>query len=331
MKNGSRHDRSSTVERLRRLRRFARVGMRLAAVALLIVGATALKGHRATAATVGATATIANPETALELPSGGSQTAFTVTLPVGAACSGDTANDGFHVYSYLVEKGTDLSSITFINFPSQGYGFVDNTGTYYGPVNTAINTGQIIGIPNNFVWGPLAETGGGSVPLATLLGGDTPGVWEAGIVCANASGAVSDSWNTEVTFAASDSDPGGFTWSAVPGVPTGGTTTTSTDSTSTTSTSSTSSTSTTSTTVVSDTTTTLGGTVTTGDATTATNGDATTFDTTGSATTPVATSLPNTGGAVHRNVALGILAIGLGVILLGLDLKWRERRVRTSQ
>ena len=59
------------------------------------------------------------------------------------------------------------------------------------------------------------------VALSTLAltSGTTPGTWEAGLLCAdsNTGGTVTDNWNTEVTFAASGTDPNGFTWSAVPG------------------------------------------------------------------------------------------------------------------
>jgi hypothetical protein len=171
----------------------------------------------ASAATLNGVATIANSDHR-RLPRLGrlDQAPFTVTLPANAACSGDTATDGYHVYSYLVPKGTNLSSVTFIDFPSTGYGFVNNIGTYYGPVNTAATTGQIIGIPNNFEWAPLVTDDG--VSLSTLLtSGSTPGVWEAGIACANSSHALTDNWNTEVTFKSSSSDPTGFVWSAVPG------------------------------------------------------------------------------------------------------------------
>ena len=56
--------------------------------------------------------------------------------------------------------------------------------------------------------------------LSDLLYSGTSGVWEAGLVCANSSGHVADYWNTEITFSASGSDANGFTWAAVPGVPT---------------------------------------------------------------------------------------------------------------
>ncbi len=187
----------------------------LAALATLVVATAA----PASAATVNGIATIASPGTTTALTAGASTTPFTVSLPTLAACSGDTATGGYHVYSYLVPQGTDLAPITFVNSPSTGYGFVDNLGTYYGPVNTAIGTGQIINIPNNFEWGPLVSAD--SVALSTLLytgsGASATGIWEAGLVCANTSGAVVDNWNTEVTFAANAGDPNGFHWTAVPG------------------------------------------------------------------------------------------------------------------
>ena len=137
--------------------------------------------------------------------------------PPTPACTGDTANDGYHVYSYLVPEGTDVTTLTFTGNspPAQSFGFVNNAGVYYGPVNTAVTTGQIINIPNNFEWAPLATSDG---LLPTLLSkGTTPGTWEAGLLCSNSTGAVTDNWNTQVKFTANSSDPSGFVWSDVPG------------------------------------------------------------------------------------------------------------------
>ena len=202
------------------------VGRRLiagAAAVLMVlasVGTVVLAGATpAGASTVNGVATIAAPGQTTPLTGGGSNTPFTVVLPAQAACDGDTATGGYHVYSYLVQKGTALSGVTFVGFPSVGYGLVDNTGNYYGPVNTAIGTGQIVGIPNNFEWGPWVSDQGLTASDFLYSGsGDTAsGVWEAGLACANSSGALVDNWNTEVTFNASSSDPNGFTWTAVPG------------------------------------------------------------------------------------------------------------------
>jgi len=175
----------------------------------------------ASASTLNGIATIADPGTTTPLLSGGSTTPFTVSLPPQAACDGDTAHDGYSVDSYLVPEGTNLSSVTFVGgHPSVGVGLLyGSAGNYYGPVNTAVDTGQIPTLPNNFEWGLLV-----TVPRMTLSqllytgsGSTASGVWEAGIACANGSGALTDNWNTEVTFDASTTDTNGFTWSAVPG------------------------------------------------------------------------------------------------------------------
>jgi len=191
--------------RISRLRRVV-AGVTVAGTTLAL-GATA-----ASASTLDGTATITNPSLT-PLTSGGSTTVFSVALPAGAACTGDTATDGYHVYSYLVPQGTSITGITFTTHPSTGLGLVNNTGVYYGPVNTAINTGQIISIPTNFEWAPLLTDG---ATLSSLLAGGTSGVWDAGLACANSSGVLTDYWNTVVTFTASGSDPNGFVWSTGP-------------------------------------------------------------------------------------------------------------------
>ena len=202
------------------LRGRGRRGLTAALATAAAAGTLALAGATpASASTLNGIATIANPASLAPVTSGGSTTTFTVSLPSVAACDGDTATNGYHVYSYLVPQGTALSGVTFESFPSVGFGLVDNAGTYYGPVNTAIGTGQIVTIPNDFQWGPLVSDDG--VPLSQLLytgsGSTASGVWEAGLACANTHGALADNWNTQVTFNASSSDPNGFTWTAVPG------------------------------------------------------------------------------------------------------------------
>jgi hypothetical protein len=309
-------------------------GRRLMAVTLVFVGALAIHGHPVSAATEAATATIGNPTSVSALDAGGSATVFTVRLPDGAKCSGDTAKQGYHVFSYLVPKGTSAAVVKFINFPDQGFGFVDNTGTYYGSVNTAIDTGQIIGIPTNFSWGPLTVPGGGTVELADLTGG-TSKTWEGGIACAKDS-VVSDWWGTDITFTATAADPLGFTWTATAGVPTpapGAATTTTLPKTTTTkkpvktvtTTTNVNSQggSTTTTAAGATTTTQLGGTATTTPDLTGTGTDGFT-DTSGSDFTG---SLPRTGSSTHREVGLGLFAIGAGMMLIGLDLRWKARAV----
>jgi hypothetical protein len=179
-------------------------------------GLVAATAGTASASTLNGVATVAVPDGLQPLLSGGSTTEFTVSLPSKSACTGDTANNGYHVYSYLVPQGTAVTSVSFIQHPASGFGFFDNSGTYYGPANTAITTGEIINIPNDFEWGPYVAAHPSAL-TSLLYSGGTSGVWEGGLVCANSSGVVTDNWNTEITFTASQSDPNGFVWSAVPG------------------------------------------------------------------------------------------------------------------
>jgi hypothetical protein len=198
-----------------------RLALSVLVAGVLALGATALTGVGvASAATLDGVATIASPSNDAPLSSGGSTTLFTVTLPANAACSGDTASGGYHIYSYLVQQGSSVPAVvqplTFTTQPSAGYGLLDSSGTYFGPANTAITTGQVIGIPTDFEWEPLANGVGLTGPSGLLYSGGSSGVWEAGIACANTSGVLTDYWNTEITFTSSVSDPNHFVWSAGP-------------------------------------------------------------------------------------------------------------------
>ena len=200
-----------------------RIAARVAVVSTAAVALVGSYGVVSAGATVNAgVATITDPaNNQAPLASGSASKLFSVTLPARAACAGDTPTGGYHVYSFLVQSGTDVSTLTFLPNPSVGYGLIDNTGSYYGPANTATGTGQIIGIPNNFEWSKLTASNGFGLPLSTVLYRGTSGVWDTGIACVNKDGQVSDYWTTEVTFTASASAPCRFTWAAVPGVPTG--------------------------------------------------------------------------------------------------------------
>jgi hypothetical protein len=195
--------------------------MKVGLIALLVLlgtfaGLTVAGVTPAGASTLNGVATIADPTSDAPLTSGGSTTPFTVTLPavssVPAHCDGDTASDGYLVYSYLVREGTSPTWLSFLNgFASRGYALVSPPHVVFGPQNTASTTGQIINIPDNLEWGPLVSNFG--VPLKTLLyaNGNKSGVWEAGIACA-LKGVVKDYWNTEVTFTSSTTDPNKFVW-----------------------------------------------------------------------------------------------------------------------
>jgi hypothetical protein len=193
------------------------------AAALVILGTfaglTATGVGPASAMVLDSTATIANPGGLTALTSGGSETQFTLNLPAQASCYADSAKGGFLVYSYMVKPNTNLSTLSYVNGPPSGtYGLVTSPHTYFGSVNTAATTGQVIGVPNDFEWAPLTNTSSGfKVPLSSILyTGGTSGIWDVGLLCAKA-GKPIQYWNTKVTFTASGSDPNGFVWSDTPG------------------------------------------------------------------------------------------------------------------
>jgi hypothetical protein len=164
------------------------------------------KGAGATA--VASVAEITTPGSSTPLRSGGSSTLYGVLLPQGAHCPGDTAHDNYHVFSYLIRKGIQLTSVNFGGIlPSRGYGYIAD-GSYYGAINTVENTGQVAELPSQFTWTRLT-------PQELFQKAETTAVWDGGIACANERGVVTNSWNTEVVFKADSTDPGGFTWAVV--------------------------------------------------------------------------------------------------------------------
>jgi len=211
----------TTTSRIPRRCRQAAAGRWVVAIATAALVATAglagVSAGTAAASTLGGVATVASPGTTTPLTSGASTDLFTVSLPAQAACDGDTATGGYHVYSYFIQKGTTLSTVTFIGHPSVGSGLFETNGKYYGPVNTAVTTGAVPNpLPNDLVFSELLTHG---EPLLSLLytgtGSSASGIWETGIACATSTGALADNWNAEVTFTASSSDPNGFTWTAL--------------------------------------------------------------------------------------------------------------------
>jgi len=153
-------------------------------------------------------ALITKPGTVTPLKSGGSATPYGVALPAGASCPGDTAHDGYLVYSYLVPKGVFPTDVSFkTGLPSRGLGYFSD-GVYFGAVNTAESTGQIVGIPGSFAWTRLT-------PHELFAQGAHTATWEGGIACATRHGVVVSYWNSQIAFTADQADPLGFTWKVV--------------------------------------------------------------------------------------------------------------------
>ncbi len=163
-----------------------------------IAGAGAVAGSEA----------ITRPGQLTPLDSGGSGTLYGVVLPSGASCPGDTAHQGYHVFSYLVPKVVSPASIDFkTGFANKGFGYIAY-GSYYGAINTVEGSGQIVGLPLNFTWSRLTVK-------ELFPKGQKSSTWEGGIACADTHGVVTDYWNSQIVFTASASDPRGFTWRVV--------------------------------------------------------------------------------------------------------------------
>jgi hypothetical protein len=318
------------------------------AIVLMAAGSLLLAFERPAAAaspTYSGAATIADGSTDATELSGGSASLFTFNLPAQAACPGDTTTGGYLVDSYLVPKATAVSSLTFSGgIPSVGFALYNSANNKaWVAQNTNTGTGQISGIPNAFEFGSASQVGHSRPALTSLLA--TPGVWEAGVAC-DLNGALTDYWNTEVTFSASTSDPGGFTWTQVPGNQSGSTSTTTTTggSGTTTTTSDPSATTTTTTSASATTTTTVSSTTTmvagvssaaTGGTGTGSSGTGSTFSSgstgTGSSTTGSSGTLAFTGFPVGKGIGLGLLAVGIGLVLLAWEPRVRARLTTTHR
>ena len=143
------------------------------------------------------------------LTAGGSATQFGVLLPAGARCPGDTAKDGYHVFSYLVPKGVSPTQVSFRGIvPSEYFGYTALGEYYYGAENTAPHTGLVLTLPTFFVFSRLT-------PHDLFAAGATRATWDGGIACTNVDGQVTNYWNTQFVFTANSSDPGGFSWAVV--------------------------------------------------------------------------------------------------------------------
>jgi hypothetical protein len=288
----------------------ARTGTVGSAVMLLItvVGLSPSGLPHASAVPVAGQAEVVTPSDAPNpnqpLAAGGSATTFSLRLPLGAACTGDSALGGFRVQSYIVPASVDPAALTFDTSGPVPTGLgasfkqplFDAAGNGYVSAQTANAT--VEGGPGPVVNVPGFRLG----PPDVFVPGDIPaGTYNVGIACTKGGASATQLdkfWNTQLAVVTAAADvPAGVTWTAIPNPAV--TTTTST-----------SSTSSTTTTTVGDgsTTTTVGDgstTTTVGDGSTTTVGDG------GTATTePLPTGGTPTGGASVAGSVTGLPVTG---------------------
>lgn len=191
------------------------------ALALGLFGATVLViPVAASAATdaevqdVGDVAVVEADDLLEELQSGEIDTAFTLRLPEGASCPGDSANDQWKVQSFIVPSADDPSTLVFdgVIKPSeddQWSLFGVDTVPFIG-ANTAENPepgrpGLIVGIP------PFDF----QVFTPEML---PAGTYRLGIACTYFAEPPARYWDTEIVVTRSAESPDELTW-RLAGVP----------------------------------------------------------------------------------------------------------------
>lgn len=167
-------------------------------------------------------AEVRDPSGTGPLSSGNSATDFTLSLPAGAACEGDTPNDFYTVASYMVPVSVDPATLTWDNtgpFPN-GLGAAFRQPLYQTPSTSAYvgqatldNPGSPRPLPGEVVNIPDFD-------FEVFSPGDIPaGDYNVGIACIAPGPTGPDQmrqfWNTTLTFATDTTNggPAQVSWS----------------------------------------------------------------------------------------------------------------------
>ena len=167
----------------------------------------------------GGEATLVSVSESRSIESGGSAEAFSLRLPTGAACPGDSANDGYRVQSYMVPVAVDPSTLEYDVSGPVPNSFGD--GTSFRQPLYDVSTSPFIhaqttdaatsGAPGFIVNIP-------SFSYAVYRPGELPpGPYAIGIACTLANRTVRH-WGVEVEVAdAPDDEPAGVRWARAGG------------------------------------------------------------------------------------------------------------------
>jgi len=163
--------------------------------------------------------------------SGDYTTSTALTLPAGAACTGDTASGGYRWQTYLVPSTVDLQTLRF-----DAFGPVPVAGQFRTPLNDTSNGNPIINKATSVssAGAPGLLTGLMSFGFSLFLPGEIPaGSYSLGVACTlglpSSPTQLDKFWSVQYDITATAT---GFTW--VLGSPPGSTTTTTTGGTTTT-------------------------------------------------------------------------------------------------
>ena len=196
--------------------------MRAKVFAAVLVGAVAAGGgasaHAEVRAVAAGEATLVDTGGA-RLRSGGSRTVFTIRLPSGAACPGDSANDGYRVQSYMVPSSVAPGEVEYDGLgptPNVYGDFERFRQALYDIQTSPFSSGLTAEAPKPGEPGVIVN-----IPLLSFavyqVGELPPGRYNLGIACTLRNEPVRY-WNTELDVrGAADDRPAGIAWSVASG------------------------------------------------------------------------------------------------------------------
>lgn len=152
---------------------------------------------------------IVGAETGRLLSGGGSDTPFTLRLPDGAACPGDSQEGQYRVQSFLVPQAVDPGSLEYKGLRPQAAGgwalYGVDTTTY---VNKATAKAASPGGEGTIINEP-------SLSFAVFKPGMVaPGRYRMGVAC-SLFAATERFWETQIDVVADDGEPSGFSWRVI--------------------------------------------------------------------------------------------------------------------
>jgi hypothetical protein len=167
---------------------------------LLLVANAGLGAAQGTAERSGDAVVVSADDSAHEVAGGGSQTEFSLKLPDGAVCPGDSANDNYRLQSFLIPAGADPGAIVWRSIGPDGPDQIALYGT---------DTNQFVQALTEMNPGPGQP---GIIPAIPPLSFGTyaptdllPGAHRMGIAC-TLYNTTTNYWDVDVDLARDSSD-----------------------------------------------------------------------------------------------------------------------------